>query len=100
MQLLKVRRNVYYLRRYSLIWRVPATFLFLGALLALLAACGGSATTTPSTTSNGTPTLASQQVLHFPNVGISDSASLDPALGPDANTGQIVSMIYSGLVRS
>jgi oligopeptide transport system substrate-binding protein len=95
MQLQKVRRNV-----YSHTWRVPATFLFLGSLLVLLAACGGSATTTSSTTGNGTPTLASQQVLHFPNVGISDSASLDPALGPDANTGQIVSMIYSGLVRS
>ncbi|OLB57531.1 MAG: hypothetical protein AUG45_05995 [Ktedonobacter sp. 13_1_20CM_3_54_15] len=38
--------------------------------------------------------------MRFPNVGISDSASLDPALGPDANTAQIVTMVYSGLVRS
>jgi ABC-type oligopeptide transport system substrate-binding subunit len=38
--------------------------------------------------------------LRFPNVGISDSASLDPALGPDANTAQIVGMMYSGLVKS
>ena len=38
--------------------------------------------------------------MRFPNVGISDSASLDPALGPDANTAQIVSMVYSGIVRS
>src|SRR6266568_7032454 len=93
-ELLKARRYVYHRT-----WNIPATFLLLSALLALLAACGGS-TTTPPTTGNGTPALSSQQVLRFPNVGISDSASLDPALGPDANTGQIVSMLYSGLVRS
>ena len=93
-ELLKARRYVYHRT-----WNIPATFLLLSALLALLAACGGS-TTTPPTTGNGTPALSSQQVLRFPNVGISDSASLDPALGPDANTGQIVSMIYSGLVKS
>src|SRR5205823_3161338 len=61
--------------------------------------CSGGSTSTSSTT-NGTPVPASRQVLRFPNVGISDSASLDPALGPDANTAQIVSMVYSGLVRS
>src|SRR5437667_1566781 len=93
-ELLKARRYVYHRT-----WNIPATFLLLSALLALLAACGGS-TTTPPTTGNGTPALSSQQVLRFPNVGISDSASLDPALGPDANTGQIASMIYSGLVKS
>jgi oligopeptide transport system substrate-binding protein len=90
---------MYYCAWYARSRRMPVTFLFLSALLALLAACGGSTTTTP-TTGSGTPTLAAQQVLRFPNVGISDSASLDPALGPDANTGQIVSMLYSGLVRS
>ena len=90
---------MYYCAWYARSRRLPVTFLFLSALLALLAACGGSTTTAP-TTGNGTPTLATQQVLRFPNVGISDSASLDPALGPDANTGQIVSMLYSGLVRS
>ena len=93
-ELLKARRYVYHRT-----WNIPATFLLLSVLLALLAACGGS-TTTPPTTGNETPALSSQQVLRFPNVGISDSASLDPALGPDANTGQIVSMIYSGLVKS
>lgn len=77
--------------------RLPATLLFLSMLLVVLAACGGGAT---NSTTNGASTLAAKQVLRFPNPGISDSASLDPALGPDANTGQIVSMIYSGLVRS
>ncbi len=79
--------------------RSSAPLLFLSVLLVVLAACSGGSTTTPSTT-NGSPVPASKQVLRFPNVGISDSASLDPALGPDANTAQIVGMIYSGLVRS
>jgi oligopeptide transport system substrate-binding protein len=82
-------------RRRSL----PKTSVFLGILLLILAACGGSASNTTSSTGS-THALASQQVLRFPNVGIADAASLDPATGPDANTGQIVSMIYSGLVRS
>ncbi len=72
---------------------MPAALLFL-ALFLILAACGSGATTTTGTT------LASKQVLRFPNVGIADSASLDPATGPDANTGEIVSMIYSGLVKT
>lgn len=77
--------------------RLLAPLLFLSVLLVVLAACSGGTTTTPT---NGTPVAASKQVLRFPNVGISDSASLDTALGPDANTAQIVNMIYSGLVRS
>lgn len=61
-------------------------------LLITLAACGGGGTTSTTV----------QQILHFPNVGIADanSAFLDPAKGPDANTAQVVNMIYSGLVRS
>ena len=49
-------------------------------------------------TATGTPKLAAHQVLSFPNVGIADSGSLDPAQGPDANTSLIINMIYSGLV--
>ncbi|MFL5693612.1 MAG: hypothetical protein ACJ795_17590, partial [Ktedonobacteraceae bacterium] len=72
--------------------------LFLCVLL-VVAACGGGTTSPPS---NGTSTLASKQVLSFPNVGIADanSAFLDPAQGPDANTAQVANMIYSGLVKS
>jgi len=87
----KVRRRVHYHTRY-----LPAPFLFLCVLLLALAACGGGG----STNSTSTNTLAAKQVLRFPNVGIQDSASLDPAQGPDANTAQIVSMIYNGLVKS
>lgn len=77
--------------------RLPATFSLLGALLIILAACGGSSTTTPTT--SGTPSLASNQVLTFPNVGTTDVGILDPALGPDANSGIAVGMIYTGLVK-
>ncbi|HVB61947.1 MAG TPA: peptide ABC transporter substrate-binding protein [Ktedonobacteraceae bacterium] len=77
--------------------RVPLSFVFLSILLLILAACGTTGTTPAK---NGTPGLASSQVLTFPNVGIADAASLDPATGPDGNTAQAVGMIYSGLVRS
>jgi oligopeptide transport system substrate-binding protein len=75
--------------------RVP--LVFLSALLLILAACGGSASTTPTT--SGTRPLASSQVLVFPNVGTQDLGVLDPAQGPDANSAIAVGMIYSGLVK-
>jgi len=84
-------RNQINLKRYL------ATILLLSSLLIILAACGGGGTTTPTT--NGTPTLASNQVLVFPNVGTQDIGVLDPAQGPDANSAIAVAMIYSGLVK-
>jgi oligopeptide transport system substrate-binding protein len=86
-------------RKYGFLRGSPKIVVFLGILMLALAACAGSGSNTTSNTTS-TPALASQQVLRFPNVGIADAASLDPATGPDANTGQIVGMIYSGLVRS
>src|SRR5947209_10050905 len=77
--------------------RFPMLFLFLCVLLVVLAACGGGSAP-PSV--NGTATLAAKQVLTFPNVGTDDIGVLDPAQGPDANSGLAVGMIYSGLVRS
>ncbi len=77
--------------------RFPATLLLLSTLLIMLAACGGASTATP--TINGTPTLASSQVLTFPNVGTRDIGVLDPALGPDSNSAIAVGMIYTGLVK-
>ena len=71
--------------------------MLLSALLIILVACGGASTNTPTT--NGTPTLASSQVLTFPNVGTRDIGVLDPALGPDSNSAIAVGMIYTGLVK-
>ena len=82
-------------RLFSSHSRVP--LMFLSALLLILAACGGSASTTPTT--SGTHPLASSQVLVFPNVGTQDIGVLDPAQGPDANSAIAVGMIYSGLVK-
>jgi oligopeptide transport system substrate-binding protein len=71
------------------------------AMLLILAACGssggGSTNSTPNTIA---PRLAPKQILTFPNVGIADSDSPDPALVNDQNTGLIVNMIYSGLVTA
>lgn len=71
--------------------------LFFCITLLVLAACGGG---NPSPTANGSSTLSTKQVMAFPNVGTTDIATLDPALGPDANSGVAVSMIYSGLVKN
>ena len=87
---------MYHLRASLHVERLPVAVLFLCVLLLALVACGGGSTTSNSTT------VASKQVLRFPNVGIDDanSAFLDPSQGPDANTAQVASMIYSGLVKS
>src|SRR5947208_4717323 len=79
------------------IHRFPTAILLLSSLLIILAACGGATTNTP--TANGTPSLASSQMLTFPNVGTRDIAVLDPALGPDSNSALAVGMIYTGLVK-
>ena len=75
------------------------TPLVLIILLLLLVACGNRGGG-PIPTRNGAPKLAAKQILTLPNVGIADSASLDPAVVSDPNTGLIASMIYSGLVKS
>ncbi|MBV9228940.1 MAG: peptide ABC transporter substrate-binding protein [Chloroflexi bacterium] len=79
-------------------WRVLVVTLFFGTMLIFLTACGGG--TAPSSTVNGTPTLANKQVLTFPNVGTTDIATLDPALVPDQNSTVAANMIYTGLVKS
>jgi len=80
---------------------ISLVFLFLCMLL-FLSACGNSISNPPTpTVSNkkSEPKLAAKQVLTFPNVGIADSAPLDPALVSDANTSVILNMVYSGLVK-
>jgi len=65
----------------------------------ILAACGGSSTSTPTPGTTATPTLAANQVLTFPNVGTADIGVMDPAQGPDANSAIAVGMVYTGLVK-
>ena len=80
--------------------RASATLIILSALMLVLISCGGSnpaTSLTPGTTA--TPALAASQVLTFPNVGTADIGTMDPALGPDANSAVAVGMVYTGLVK-
>jgi len=77
--------------------RSSAILVILSVLVLILTACGGSAATV--STHGPTPTLATSQVLTFPNVGTVDIAVMDPAQGPDANSAIAVGMVYSGLVK-
>src|SRR5579885_2140770 len=65
-------------------------------LVALLSTACGSSTTTPS--SKATKAPASKQTLIWPIEGISDIATLDPALNEDVYSGQAISMVFNGLV--
>jgi oligopeptide transport system substrate-binding protein len=69
-------------------------------MLLILAACGNGGAVIATPTTSSAPKLAAKQILTFPNVGITDSGPLDPALVTDQNTSLIVNMIYSGLVKS
>ena len=64
--------------------------------LCLLVACSGNAT---GSGASSTPRPAARQVLVFPNVGIQDLDTLDPAQASDENSDLAFTMIYSGLVR-
>lgn len=76
-----------------------ASSLLLSCLLLLTVVTACSSGGSSGKTSNAQSPLAAEQVLKYPNVGISDPASLDPALIADENTRLIASMLYSGLVR-
>ncbi|MBV9713045.1 MAG: peptide ABC transporter substrate-binding protein [Ktedonobacteraceae bacterium] len=65
-------------------------FSLLGALLMLLSSCSSTTASSP----------ANNKKMLLPNVGINDIGTLDPAVGPDANSALAVNMIYSGLVRT
>jgi ABC-type oligopeptide transport system substrate-binding subunit len=90
---LKVRLCMYRRVQRTLSQRSPGAYIWLCILLFVLSACGGGASAAKATQP------AAQQILTFPNVGITDPAVLDPALGPDQNSQMIVNMVYSGLVR-
>ena len=78
--------------------RNASLYIVLASLLmvALLSTACGSSTTTPSTKATKAP--ASKQALIWPIEGISDIATLDPALNEDVYSGQAISMVFNGLV--
>ncbi|HVB61160.1 MAG TPA: peptide ABC transporter substrate-binding protein [Ktedonobacteraceae bacterium] len=69
---------------------------FLALIAMLFAACGGG-TSAPST-SGPTKAPASQQVFTFPEEGVADIATFDPALAGDLNSAQAIYMVFTGLV--
>jgi len=71
-------------------------WILCGLCLLVLAACSGGVT---GSGVSSTPRPAARQVLVFPNVGIQDLDTLDPAQASDENSELAFTMIYSGLVR-
>ena len=70
---------------------------FLALMGMLLVACGGSTSTTPTTSGKATP---DKQVMKFPIVaGISDIKTFDPALSTDAASIAAIDLVFTGLVQ-
>jgi peptide/nickel transport system substrate-binding protein/oligopeptide transport system substrate-binding protein len=70
---------------------------FLALMGMLLVACGGSTSTTPTTSGKATP---DKQVMNFPFVaGISDIKTFDPALSTDAPSIAAIDLVFTGLVQ-
>jgi oligopeptide transport system substrate-binding protein len=74
---------------------------FLPACLALIAvlfaACGGGSGNSTNTATSKAP--ASQQVFTFPEEGVSDINTFDPALASDLNSSQALTLVFTGLVQ-
>jgi oligopeptide transport system substrate-binding protein len=74
---------------------------FLPACLALIAvlfaACGGGSGNSTNTATSKAP--ASQQVFTFPEEGVADINTFDPALASDLNSSQALTMVFTGLVQ-
>src|SRR5215472_1700812 len=77
-------------------WKKHCSVFSLLFLSVVLVGCSVSNT---SSVADARATLASSQVLTFPDVGVTDITSLDPALGFDMNSSIIMNMLYSGLLR-
>ncbi len=73
---------------------IPKRFWVAFIMIATMAvaACGAGSSTTP------TVTLAKDQTLTLPNVGVSEIATFDPALPSDLNSGEAIQLTFSGLV--
>ncbi len=74
---------------------VPLYLLLACTLVIAMVSAGCGNTKTTSTTK----APASKQVLIWPIEGVSDIATLDPALNEDVYSGQAISMVFNGLVQ-
>jgi oligopeptide transport system substrate-binding protein len=70
---------------------------FLALIAVLFAACGGSSGNNSSSNSKKAPT--SQQVFTFPEEGVADINTFDPALASDLNSSQALTLVFTGLVQ-
>lgn len=62
-----------------------------------------AATTAPATAATAASAAAAKPagggVVIFPNIGITEPPTTDPAMGGDGNSIQVVNLVYSGLVK-
>ena len=86
---------------YQYVWRRPrGLFPYIPMLFLVVALAGcGAANNGSMIIQNTRPTPAPAQVLTFPDGGVTDITSLDPALGFDMNSSIIMGMLFSGLTR-
>jgi oligopeptide transport system substrate-binding protein len=78
----------------KLMTRLLPTFLALMGML--LVACGGSTSTTPTTSGKASP---DKQILIAPQGGISDIATFDPALSTDQPSIIAINNVFTGLIQ-
>src|SRR5579859_7555334 len=81
------------------VWKKQYRFFSGFSLLFMAVILVGCGVSNNSSIADAQSTLAPSQVLTFPDVGVTDITSLDPALGFDMNTSIVMNMLYSGLLR-
>lgn len=88
---------MYYFSKHG--WKKHGHFFSCFSLLLLAVVLVGCNVSNDASIADAQSTLASSQALTFPDVGVTDITSLDPALGFDMNSSIVMNMLYSGLLR-
>jgi oligopeptide transport system substrate-binding protein len=83
--------------RMSKQFKVKFLPAFLALIALLFAACGGGSGNTTSSGPQKAP--ASQQVFTYPEEGVSDIQTFDPALVSDLNSSEALTLVFTGLVQ-
>ncbi|HZU02810.1 MAG TPA: ABC transporter substrate-binding protein, partial [Ktedonobacteraceae bacterium] len=73
--------------------------IILSLLAMLLAACGGGASTGPTTSAAPAHASADKQIYVLPEQGVADIATFDPGLSTDSYSIIAIDMVYTGLVQ-